>query len=271
MPDPALSSELTVPTASPAAKPYAVQCRGVTKVYGKGENKVTALRGVDLAIPMGELAMLVGPSGCGKTTLISVVAGILDRDEGKCTVFGQDYRDMSNGQKTAWRGRTIGFVFQAFNLLPSLTAAENAAVPLLINGVPRKKALDRARQLLDRVGLGTRWKSHPAQMSGGQQQRVAIARALVHDPKLIVCDEPTSALDHETGHRVMDLLKDVAVGNDRALVVVTHDQRIFNFADRIARMDDGQITGVEQRHPDRSDGRDRTDRSDGSDRTDETA
>jgi putative ABC transport system ATP-binding protein len=138
----------------------------------------------------------------------------------------------------------VGFVFQAFNLLPTLSAAENTSVPLLINGLSRAKALDRAKAMLTRVGLGDRAHSLPAQLSGGQQQRVAIARALVHDPKLIVCDEPTSALDHETGHKVMDLLREVALGDGRALVIVTHDARIFGFADRIAKMDDGRIERV---------------------------
>ena len=222
----------------------AVHCRGVTKSYGQGAARVTALRGIDLDIHQGELMMLVGPSGCGKTTLISVIAGILDHDEGECTVYGRDVRSMSQRDRTRFRGENIGFVFQAFNLLPTLTAAENAAVPLLINGMPRREALDRAREMLSRVGLGERTASMPSQLSGGQQQRVAIARALVHDPKLIVCDEPTSALDHETGHKVMELLRAVALKDDRCLVIVTHDARIFEFADRMARMDDGRVVDV---------------------------
>jgi putative ABC transport system ATP-binding protein len=228
-----------------AATNVAVQCRGVTKTYGTGSSAVTALRGIDLDVAAGELMMLVGPSGCGKTTLISVIAGILDRDQGDCLVFGRDFSAMSQGEKTRYRGQTIGFVFQAFNLLPTLTAAENVSVPLLINGVSRRPAIDRAREILGQVGLGDRWKSLPSQLSGGQQQRVAIARALIHDPKLIVCDEPTSALDHETGHKVMEMLKSVALKEDRALVIVTHDARIFEFADRIARMDDGHVDKIE--------------------------
>src|SRR3954466_3289572 len=221
------------------ATDIAIHCRGITKTYGSGSAAVTALRGIDLDVRAGELMMLVGPSGCGKTTLISVIAGILDRDGGECTVFGRDFQQMRPGERTRFRGENIGFVFQAFNLLPTLTAAENVAVPMLINRAPRRKALDRAREMLARVGLGDRSHSLPAQLSGGQQQRVAIARALVHNPKLIVCDEPTSALDHETGHKVMEMLKSVALKADRALVIVTHDARIFEFADRIAKMDDG--------------------------------
>ncbi|MBC7771737.1 MAG: ABC transporter ATP-binding protein [Pyrinomonadaceae bacterium] len=228
----------------PSTRSVAVRCRGVTKHYGEGSSKVVALRGIDLDIHSGELMMLVGPSGCGKTTLISVIAGILDRDEGECTVFGTDYAKMSAMKKTRFRGSNIGFVFQAFNLLPTLTAAENIAVPLMILGVNRGIAVKKGREMLGRVGLGDRYRALPSQLSGGQQQRVAIARALVHDPKLVVCDEPTSALDHDTGHRVMELFKEIAVQEDRVLVIVTHDQRIYPFADRIAKLDDGMVQKI---------------------------
>lgn len=223
----------------------AVSCKGVTKSYGSGGARVTALRGIDLTINTGELMMLVGPSGCGKTTLISVIAGILDRDGGDCSVFGVDFNRMSAGEKTKFRGKNIGFVFQSFNLIPTLTAAENVAVPLMILGEGRSKAVTKGREMLERVGLGERYKSLPSQLSGGQQQRVAIARALVHQPRLIVCDEPTSALDHETGHVIMRLLKNVALQEDRVLVIVTHDARIFGFADRIAKIDDGSVQSVQ--------------------------
>lgn len=226
----------------------AVRCNDVVKTYGSGNATVTALRGVDLDVNTNELMMLVGPSGCGKTTLISVIAGILDQDSGQCDVFGHDFKHMGQRDKTRYRGQTIGFVFQAFNLLPTLTAAENASIPLLINGMKRKDAVERAQAMLTRVGLGDRGHSLPAQLSGGQQQRVAIARALVHGPKLIVCDEPTSALDATTGHKVMELLREVALGEDRALIIVTHDARIFEFADRIAQMNDGHIMKVVESH-----------------------
>jgi putative ABC transport system ATP-binding protein len=230
------------PSTAQSGADLAVHCRGVTKTYVTDGTKVPALRGVDLDIRRGELRMLVGPSGCGKTTLISVIAGILDRDDGECLVFGKDFAAMPAGQVTRFRGETVGFVFQQFNLLPALTAAQNVAVPLLINGEGLASALRKAKDLLARVGLGDRTTSLPKQLSGGQQQRVAIARALVHDPKLIVCDEPTSSLDHETGHVVMRMLKSVAMGEGRTLVIVTHDARIFGFADRISKMDDGRIT-----------------------------
>jgi putative ABC transport system ATP-binding protein len=148
---------------------------------------------------------------------------------------------LSGSDSVLFRRRNLGFVFQQYNLLPALTASENAAVPLLAAGVPRKRAVDRASALLAELGLEQRLHALPSQLSGGQQQRVALARALVHEPRLIVCDEPTSALDHETGHAVMELLTKVAVRDDRAVVVVTHDSRVFDFADRIAHMDDGRI------------------------------
>jgi len=232
----------------PKAHTAAVSCTAVTRIYGAGDTAVHALRGIDLDIHSGELMMLVGPSGCGKTTLISIIAGILDKTAGSCRVFGDDLAAMSSAQRTLWRRVNVGFVFQAFNLMPALTAVENVAIPLLINGVPRKTAIERAADMLDRVGLGQRCHSLPAQLSGGQQQRVAIGRALVHGPRLVVCDEPTSALDHETGHTVMEVLRAVAAVDDRALVVVTHDARIFNFADRIAHMDDGRITTITADH-----------------------
>ena len=225
----------------------AVRCQNVVKVYDTGGQKVTALNGINLDIIAGQLMMLVGPSGCGKTTLISVIAGILDQDEGLCELFGENLLAMRSKDKLNFRAKNIGFVFQAFNLLPSLNAAENVSIPLIINGMKRAEAERIAITLLEQVGLGARWKSLPSQLSGGQQQRVAIARALVHNPRLIVCDEPTSALDHETGRNVMKLLKDVALHKDRTLVIVTHDARIFDFADRIAEMDDGHIVEVQDK------------------------
>ena len=241
------STMIAIEKKNSAGGAIAVRCRGVTKSYSTAGTTVTALRGIDVDIRVGELMMLVGPSGCGKTTLISVIAGILDHDEGECQVFGQDFKVMGDRRRTAWRGINIGFVFQAFNLLPTLTAAENVSVPMLINGHPRREAMERAEESLRRVGLADRMRSYPKQLSGGQQQRVAIARALVHSPKLIVCDEPTSALDHVTGHKVMELLQEVAVGHDRALVIVTHDARIFEFADQIATMDDGRVVEVKSK------------------------
>jgi putative ABC transport system ATP-binding protein len=228
----------------PAATAAAVHCRGLVKTYGRGEQSVQALRGVDLDVAAGELLLLVGPSGCGKTTLLSVLAGTLQADAGRFTVFGDDVQAMTDGARTRWRSRTVGFVFQSYNLIPTLTAAENVAVPCLLLGRPRREALARARDALAAVGLAERAASRPGELSGGQQQRVAIARALVHEPRLVVCDEPTAALDHGTGQRVMDLLRGVARQRDRSLLVVTHDARIFPFADRIAHMDDGRVERI---------------------------
>ncbi|MFN7571143.1 MAG: ABC transporter ATP-binding protein [Betaproteobacteria bacterium] len=223
----------------------AVRVAGLTKRFGTGEAAVLALRGIDLEVRTGELLMLVGPSGCGKTTLISVLAGIMDKTDGALDVLGVDPGALPVNDRTRWRGANIGFVFQAFNLMPALTAAENVSIPLLIRNVPQAEALRRARAMLARVELANRVDALPAQLSGGQQQRVAIARALVHEPQLVVCDEPTSALDHETGHHVMDILHGMTRESRRTLIVVTHDARIFGFADRIARMDDGRVVAVE--------------------------
>jgi putative ABC transport system ATP-binding protein len=222
----------------------AVTCRGITRSYGTGDARVMALRGVDLEVRRGELLMLVGPSGCGKTSLISVITAILDQESGSCEVLGRDLKRMSQIERARFRGVSIGFVFQLFNLLPALTAIENVAIPLLINGVSRRRAQAHARDVLQALGSDIRPWAQPKQLSGGQQQRVAIARALVHDPELIVCDEPTSNLDHETGRSIMEIMRDIAKRPNRAIIVVTHDTRIFEFADRIARMDDGKIIEV---------------------------
>jgi putative ABC transport system ATP-binding protein len=224
----------------------AVQCRQLTKDFGSGDNRVSVLRGIDFDIPFGEMTMLAGPSGCGKTTLLSVIAGLLDRTAGHLSVLGEDWDALGGAQAVLFRRRNLGFVFQQFNLLPALTAAENAAVPLLAAGIPKKRAVEKAAALLSDLGLGSRLPAYPNQLSGGQQQRVALARALVHDPKLLVCDEPTSALDAETGHAVMELLTQAAVKPGRAVIVVTHDSRVFQFASRIAHMDDGLV--VEERN-----------------------
>ena len=224
----------------------ALSCHGVTKTYGHGNAAVQALRGVDLEVRMGELLMLVGPSGCGKTTLISVLAGLLQRDGGDCLVLNHDYKQMSLNETTLFRRRNIGFVFQSFDLIPALTAIENAATPLLISGMKRHMALEKTREVLQKVGFDDRMmRSLPTDLSGGQKQRVAIARAMVHNPRMIVCDEPTSALDSESGRMVMNLMREFALGQDRVLIVVTHDARIFEFADRIAWMEDGRINRIE--------------------------
>ncbi|MDP1975697.1 MAG: ABC transporter ATP-binding protein [Alphaproteobacteria bacterium] len=222
----------------------AVDCQNITKIYGKDGNEVYALRGASLNVKKGELLMLAGPSGCGKTTLISIIASILDHDDGKCVVLGQDLQKMSKSDKINFRAENIGFVFQAFNLIPPLTSAENIAVPLIIQGVKREIATQKASALLIEMGMGEKKDVLPAALSGGQQQRVAIARALIHDPKLIVCDEPTSTLDSQTGQKIMKIMKKITQEQERTLIVVTHDIRIYHFADRIALMEDGKIKHI---------------------------
>jgi putative ABC transport system ATP-binding protein len=220
---------------------YAVRCNDVEKSFGSGDTVVHALRGVDWDVPFGEISMLVGQSGCGKTTLLSVITGLLNETGGSVEVLGETPRRLDAARANAFRLRNIGFVFQQYNLLPALTAAENAAVPLLAAGVERRAATRRGRELLETLGLGHRAEALPRELSGGQQQRVAIARALIHEPRLVVCDEPTAALDAESGHAVIELLRGIAVAPDRAVVIVTHDNRIFEFADSITHMEDGRI------------------------------
>jgi len=224
--------------------PPAVTIRGVTKSFGTGDTKTTVLKGIDLDVRMGELLLLVGESGGGKTTLLSVIAGILDIDDGQLDVLGVPLPQLPGGKKTRFRGQTMGFIFQQFNLLPALTAAENVAVPLLIHDMPKRDAVERARAMLATVGLGDRTEFLPAKLSGGQQQRVAIARALVSEPRLLICDEPTAALDGENGQKIMAILRDVGRSPERAVIVVTHDSRIFHFGDRIAELTDGRIMSV---------------------------
>jgi putative ABC transport system ATP-binding protein len=225
-----------------------VSCRDVAKTYGSGDAAVQALRGVNLDVYPGELTMLVGPSGCGKTTLLSVVAGILQPTSGSVQVLEMDLARLSSWRRTAFRRHQVGFVFQQFNLLPALTAAENAAVPLVIQGWSKRKAIAAANDLLGKMGMPDRVNSLPGKLSGGQQQRVAIARALIHRPHLLVCDEPTSNLDAKTGHTILELLRQIAVEGDRAVIIVTHDSRIFEFADTLARMDDGRIVSLARRN-----------------------
>jgi putative ABC transport system ATP-binding protein len=226
-------------------QPAAVSLRGIVKSFGTGDTKVTVLRGIDLDIYLGEMLLLVGESGGGKTTLLSAIAGILDIDEGDIDVLGVPLSDLPAGRRTTFRGQTMGFIYQQFNLLPALTAAENVAVPLLIQKISHSAALRRARAMLERVGLGDRAEFLPKNLSGGQQQRVAIARALVNEPRLLICDEPTAALDGPNGQKIMELLREVGRAADRCVVIVTHDSRIFHFGDRIANLTDGRIVSIE--------------------------
>jgi putative ABC transport system ATP-binding protein len=219
----------------------AISVRGVVKDFGAGQTRVRALHGITNDIYPGELTYLVGESGSGKTTLISIIAGILYPTEGSVSVFGTEIYDLRENDLVRFRLANIGFIFQQYNLIPTLTAAENASVPLVAAGIARAEAVARATETLKQLNIGHLAERLPRQLSGGQQQRVAIARALVHSPKLVVCDEPTAALDAASGRRVMDLLRAVALDSNRAVIIVTHDNRIFDLADRILDMEDGRI------------------------------
>jgi putative ABC transport system ATP-binding protein len=222
----------------------AVVVKGICKSFGDGSSRLMVLKNISLETREGEILMLVGPSGCGKTTLISIMAGTLDGDEGEVEVFGTPLHKLSKRAVTRFRAQNIGFIFQQFHLIPTLNIVQNASVPLLIQGKSTGYAEKKAKEALATMGLGDRLHHRPSQLSGGQQQRVAIARALVHEPKLIICDEPTAALDAENGQLVMRLFENVARTPGRSVVIVTHDNRIFQHADRIAQMDDGRIVEV---------------------------
>jgi putative ABC transport system ATP-binding protein len=225
-----------------STKQVAIEISDVVKEFGAGGQLVRVLHGITTNIYSGELTYLVGESGSGKTTLISIVAGILYPTEGGISVFGKDIYSLSDNNLVRFRLDTIGFIFQQYNLIPTLTAAENAAVPLVAAGMKRAAAVERGRAMLAKLNIADHSDKLPRQLSGGQQQRVAIARALVHEPRIVVCDEPTAALDAKSGRRVMDLLREVALASDRAVIIVTHDNRIFDLADRILVMEDGRIT-----------------------------
>jgi len=188
----------------------AVRLSGVDKSFQSGDQITPVLKQVEFTALVGEMIFVVGPSGCGKTTLLSVLCGTLHADAGEVHALGHELHKLSASAITRFRSRSVGFIFQQFNLFPTLSAAENVAVPLRIQGIPAAKAIPRAKEMLARVGIPEKANERPARLSGGQQQRVAIARALVHDPFLIVCDEPTSSLDSVSGHQVMELLRDVA-------------------------------------------------------------
>ena len=226
-----------------------IRLEDIRKTYHLGEIDVPVLKGVSLTIARGEMVALMGASGSGKTTLMNIL-GCLDRPtSGKYWLDGQEMSRLSNDQRAMIRNQKIGFVFQSFNLLARTSALDNVMMPLTYtaSGLSDREARKRATQVLERVGLGDRVGHQPSQLSGGQQQRVAIARALIHEPRLLVCDEPTAALDAHSGRAVMELLRRTALQPDRAVIVVTHDSRVFDFGDRIVHMSDGRVESVEQR------------------------
>lgn len=219
----------------------AIQCNGIKKYYGEGENRVEALKGIDLEIYQGQLTLLVGPSGSGKTTLLSVITTILTPNEGELLLLNQNVKQMSDSQKAQFCRDYIGIVFQSLFLVPTLSVIENITLPLMIAGFKENAARKKGLDLLERLHLAHRAESSPNSLSKGQQQRVAIARAMINESQILVCDEPTSALDQTAGLEVMELLREKVLSSDRAVLVVTHDQRIFPFADRIIYINDGQI------------------------------
>jgi len=223
----------------------AIEVRNLVKTYGAGETAVHALKQVDLDVNEGELLLLMGASGSGKTTLISIVGCILSATSGSCKIRGTETVGLPQNKLPKLRLENIGFIFQGFNLFPALTALENVEIALDLKNVRTGEAKRRAAELLERVGLADKLKSYPADLSGGQKQRVAIARALAGEPHIILADEPTAALDSVSGKLIMDLLQELAHEQNRAVVVVTHDNRIFDYADRIVHIEDGSISEQE--------------------------
>jgi putative ABC transport system ATP-binding protein len=223
------------------AAPVVVQARNLHKVYDTGTVKVDALRGIDLDIHQGEMVSIMGPSGCGKTTLLNCLSGIDDATEGQIIIEGQPIEGMSDNQKTEYRAKRIGFIFQAYNLLPVLTAVENVELPLLLSGVKLKESRKKALEALSWVGL-EKWESHrPSELSGGEQQRVAIARSLVNHPAIVFGDELTGNLDEETTHQIMELVHDLNKKNKQTFVIVTHDAAVGEMAHRVLKLRDGIV------------------------------
>lgn len=225
----------------------AITASGLTKAFGEGEGRTVALHDVQLALNFGEMVYVVGPSGSGKTTLLSVLSGILRPDEGKVNAEGVDIWALKNDELAAFRLKKVGFVFQDYHLFPRLTTAENVAIPLILQGKPWEDALVEATKILKIVGLSDRADLPPLKLSGGEQQRVAIARAMVSQPDILIMDEPTASLDGDTGRSIVAFVKEHFLNDRRCILVVTHDSRIYEFANRILRMEDGKLTGEEGR------------------------
>ena len=222
-------------------KQKTIECKNIKKSFQNGTKTIEVLHDINLTAYENEMIMLMGPSGSGKTTLISIIGGILAPDSGSCLVLGKEINSLPNEEKTAFRGKNIGFLFQHFILVPTLNALENAAIPLLVMGTQRQEAFSKAASLLESMGLDGLQHKQPAQLSGGEQQRTAIARAVIHNPKIVLCDEPTSFLDLERGKKIMEILKHIKQNDNCTIIVVTHDPRILSFADRIIEIEDGII------------------------------
>jgi putative ABC transport system ATP-binding protein len=222
----------------------AVCLKNINKSFGSGDNLTKVLFDINLSLYSEKVTFITGPSGCGKTTLISIIAGILTPDNGEINILDTDQIALSSDEKALFRQENLGFIFQQFNLVPTLNVLENVAVPLLIQGMDFDQALYLAEELIEKVELKNKAQAFPKDLSGGQQQRVAIARALVNNPKILICDEPTASLDGSTGHSVMKLLKEISLTPERCVIVVTHDNRIYEYADMFVEMEDGRIKNV---------------------------
>jgi putative ABC transport system ATP-binding protein len=218
-----------------------IEAQKVHKIYRSGQLQVEALRNIDMLVEKGEMIAIMGPSGCGKTTLLNCLSGLDTIDDGNIFIQGDNLRDLTDNQRTSYRAKHMGFVFQDFNLLPMLNAVENVELPMLVSNTPSRKARSRALELLDRVGLADRARHRPAELSGGQRQRVTIARALTNDPAIVWADEPTGNLDSESANDVMDLLTFFNREHGQTLVIVTHALEVGKRANRIIRMQDGNI------------------------------
>jgi putative ABC transport system ATP-binding protein len=223
----------------------AIDARAVTKWFGEGEARTCALRDVSVQAKFGEMLLIVGPSGSGKTTLLSVISGILRPDSGDVVVDGVDLWKQPNDAIAEFRLNRIGFVFQDYHLFTRLTTAENVAIPLILRRQPWNTAIDEALKYLKIVGLESRAQLPPVKLSGGEQQRVAIARAIVSQPDILILDEPTASLDGETGRSIIEFVKHQVLDDNRCILIVTHDSRIFDYADRILHMEDGQLKGID--------------------------
>ena len=223
-----------------------ISATGIQKTYSTGVVEVRALQGVDLHVSRGEIVAIMGPSGCGKTTLLNCLSGLDEIDQGQVLIDGQVLHDLSDNDRSDYRARRMGFVFQLYNLLPVLRAVENVEMPLLVSGVSPAEARRRALDLLDQVGLAERANHLPGELSGGQRQRVTIARALVNNPAIIWGDEPTGDLDSETADEIMELMLQLNKANNQTFVLVTHSREVGEQAHRIVRMRDGRIETDEQ-------------------------
>lgn len=229
----------------------AIVATGLTKWFGEGETRITAVDAADFSIAFGEMVFVVGPSGSGKTTFLSMISGILRPDRGSVTVantvtgVGTDIWLLSSNQLADFRLNSVGFVFQDYHLFPRLTAAENVAIPLILKHRDWNESLQEARKYLDIVGLKNRAEILPVKLSGGEQQRVAIARAIASKPQILILDEPTASLDGDTGKSIIAFVKEKILDKNRCILIVTHDARIYEFADRIVHMEDGRIDNVE--------------------------